>query len=223
MADNSLRPLHRRAMGDDAAERLRQAILSGELAPGQRLLEETLADTLRVSRGPVRNALAILEREGLVVKESHRGTFVARLARQDAEEVHTLRLALELLAAEWAIRNAQPEDIALAEDTVQKMVNCVAKGCSEKEATDLDLRFHELMVRSTRHQRLIDTWLNLRSQIRIIMLSNMYAVQANRTDFHLAHGALLDALRNKDLERLRYHLEEQQNRTFRVVVQTFPD
>ncbi len=223
MSSTALRPLQKRHMGDDVAERLRQAILGGELAPGQRLLEESLAETMQVSRGPVRNALVTLEREGLIVKESHRGTFVARLARGDAEEVHSLRLFLELLAAEWAVKNAGPEDLVKMEGIVRRMADCVAQGCSEKDATNLDIQFHEALVSSSRHQRLIDTWLNLRSQIRIVMLSNMYAVPANRADFHLAHGALLDALRQKDLNLLRYHLEEQQNRTFRVVIETYRD
>src|SRR5579884_3034520 len=92
-------------LSDEVVDRLREAILGGLFAPGDRLREEQLAEALGVSRGPVRNALLQLEREGMVVRRRNRGAIVARLSREDLEEVFSLRLAIEPVACAWAARN----------------------------------------------------------------------------------------------------------------------
>ena len=79
----------KRALSDDVASRLRAAILSGAFAPGERLREEQLARALGVSRGPVREALAELERQGLVVINRNRGAVVAAaFPRRSGRAVH---------------------------------------------------------------------------------------------------------------------------------------
>src|SRR6478752_4464093 len=87
-----------RGLSVDIATRLRAAIFAGHFGPGERLREEALAKAMGVSRGPIREAFTQLEREGLVVIQRNRGTFVARLKREDAEELYSLRLVLERLA-----------------------------------------------------------------------------------------------------------------------------
>ena len=68
---------------------MRQAILSGQLKPGQRIVEREIAEAMNTSRGPVRDALKLLENERLVVRYPHKGTFVAWLSLKDAEEIYT--------------------------------------------------------------------------------------------------------------------------------------
>jgi len=92
----------RRVLADEVTDDLRDAIVSHELEPGRKLTEDELAAQLGVSRGPVREALMRLEREGLVVIERHRGATIASWNRQDIEEIYSLRGALEELAIEWA-------------------------------------------------------------------------------------------------------------------------
>src|SRR5579871_2022414 len=74
-------------LSDEVVDRLRESILRGHFAPGDRLREEQLAEALGVSRGPIRNALVQLEREGLAVRRPNRGAVVAELSRGDLEEV----------------------------------------------------------------------------------------------------------------------------------------
>jgi len=93
----------RRVLADVVTDDLRDAIISHELEPGRRLAEDDLANQMGVSRGPVREALARLEREGLVVIERHKGARIASWGRSDVEEIFSLRLVLEQLAIEWAI------------------------------------------------------------------------------------------------------------------------
>ena len=93
-------------LADAIHGQLRAAILSGQCAPGEHLREVEIADRYDVSRGPVREALLQLEREGLVLLRRNRGAVVARLSRADLEEVYSLRLALERLAVAQAARMA---------------------------------------------------------------------------------------------------------------------
>src|SRR5258706_1103397 len=109
---NTLVPPQRRSLAEDIVDRLREAIYSGQLTPNERLREEVLADFLRVSRGPIREALSQLEREGLVIKEPNKGATVARLSRQDLDEVYSLRLALEQLAIQQAVHHAESHHLA---------------------------------------------------------------------------------------------------------------
>src|SRR3954451_14400347 len=110
MPPRPLSPTVKRSLADDVVDRLRDAIFHGSFKPGEALREEQLAAMLDVSRGPVREALVQLEREGLVLVRRHRGATVARLSRGDLEEVYSLRLALERLAIQRAARLATERD-----------------------------------------------------------------------------------------------------------------
>src|SRR6202048_2636796 len=93
--------------------RLREAILKGDFAPGEHVREVEIAARYEVSRGPVREALAQLEQEGLVLLRRNRGAVVARLSRADLEEVYSLRLALERLAVARAAQYGTEADFGV--------------------------------------------------------------------------------------------------------------
>ena len=99
-------PVPRKSLSDEVLDRLRVAIIRGQLKPGQRLNETMLATTLDVSRGPVREALTQLAREGLVVLQRYKGATVARLSQEEIEEIYELRVALERLAMSKGMRHA---------------------------------------------------------------------------------------------------------------------
>jgi DNA-binding GntR family transcriptional regulator len=88
----------KRSLADDVVDRLRDAIFHGSFKPGEALREEQLAAMLDVSRGPVREALVQLEREGLVLVRRHRGATVARLSRSDLEDVYSLQCCRPLMS-----------------------------------------------------------------------------------------------------------------------------
>ncbi len=170
-----LTPAVKRSLADDVTDRLRDAILFGGFKPGEPLREEQLAASLDVSRGPVREALVQLEREGLVIVRRHRGATVARLSRPDAEEVYSLRLALERLAVQRAVRSATDADFAAMQDVIEAFQAAFEREPTEQEIAGLDVRFHDLIYRAARHQRLYDCWANLRSQIFLFLLSRNIA------------------------------------------------
>src|SRR5215212_5618908 len=127
-----LSPAVKRSLADDVVDRLRDAIFHGSYKPGEPLREEQLAAMLDVSRGPVREALVQLEREGLVIVRRHRGATVARLSRADLEEVYSLRLAIERLAMQRAARYAADRDFATMEEVLAAFDAALSRGPSEK-------------------------------------------------------------------------------------------
>lgn len=199
-----------RGLAADVAARLRAAILNGHFGPGERLPEESLARSMGVSRGPIREALGQLEREGLVVIRRNRGTFVARLSQEDLDEVYSLRLVLERLAVRRAIHHADEAQFAEMQALVDTMAGAAERGITEQEAAALDVRFHEVVFQAARHQRLYECWTNLKPQIHVLLLSRNVAHPDFREYAVSAHQAILDALRDQDepeaLALLEQHL-----------------
>ena len=203
-----LTPAVKRSLADDVVDRLRDAIFHGSFKPGEPLREEQLAAMLDVSRGPVREALVQLEREGLVLVRRHRGATVARLARADLEDVYSLRLALERLAMQRATRYATDQDFLAIEAVLADFDIALSRGPSEKEVAELDVRFHDLIYQAARHQRLYDCWANLKSQIYIFLLSRNVADPDFRQITVKSHAALLEALRTRDEARATTEIED---------------
>ena len=208
-----------RGLGADIATRLRAAILNGYFDPGERLPEESLARTVGVSRGPIREALVQLEREGLIVIRRNRGAFVAQLAREDLEEVYTLRVAIERLAVQRAIQFATDEALDEMQAVVDEIAQHMASGITEQEAAELDLKFHDLIYRASNHRRLHETWTTLRPQIHILLLNRNVAHEDFRDFAVSSHQLILDALRARDearaVEVTMEHLHGSYERVFR--------
>jgi len=110
-----------------AYQAIKQAILDGLLEPGQPLIEERLAEMLQISRTPVREALAILEHEGLIAPVYRRGLFVCKLTREQVVELFTANEAVEPFLARRAAHYASPEHIAALDATLQEGEACTAR------------------------------------------------------------------------------------------------
>lgn len=204
-------PPPKRNLAEDIVNRLREAIYSGQLAPNERLREEVLASMLGLSRGPVREALAQLEREGLVIRQPNRGATVARLAAEDVEEVYSLRLALEQLAVRQVLRRNDPACFDAMQGVVDEMAKCLKRGITTQEAAILDIRFHERIYEGSQHKRLLTVWSTLRPQIHIFLLSRN-VVNADFGQYIVPdHQRLLDVMRAGDeagaLAALQDHLK----------------
>jgi DNA-binding GntR family transcriptional regulator len=197
---------------DSVADSLRSAIFDRALQPGQRIPEAQMATRLGVSRAPVRDALAVLLQEGLVHRDQ-RGAVVTELTRSDVDEISQLRLALERLAVTLAIRGASEEQLAALAENIRRTARASAVG----EAGELDLRFHELLVRAANNRRLLESWLALRGQIRLLLL------QMDRDDAKYprhtasAHRRVLKAMQARDEKLAVKLLEHQLDNTHRHV------
>ncbi len=129
-------PVRGERTADVVARRLGQAILSGEIAPGTRLREETLAKQFLVSRTPVREALIALSASGLVEVEPNRGSTVLRLTADDVAEVYHLRALLESESAALAASRGTPEVAELLAKTCDRMAELHGAPASEQLAAD---------------------------------------------------------------------------------------
>lgn len=143
---------------------LRQAILTGELKPGERLMELHLASRLGVSRTPIREAIHKLELEGLVTLIPRRGAEVAQITEKSMNDVLEVRRALDALCAELAcdrITEAALSDLKLACDNFEAVV----KTGDLKKIAQADVRLHDIIVRATGNQRLLQMVNNLSEQM----------------------------------------------------------
>lgn len=175
---------------------IREAILAGQLKPGERLLEVDLAQQLGISRAPVREAIRQLESEGLVVGLPHRGTFVVKLSPQDLWEIYTLRAAIEGLAVHLVASAPDPEIIQKLEALVQQMRDAAERD-QRKELPRLDLLFHETICQATGHRRLIEAWQSMHAQVKMfISLSGHYEVPPQQLVAY--HEEVLAAIRSAD-------------------------
>lgn len=196
-----LTPQPKRSLSDNVENRLREAIYKGELAPNERLREELLAEKLGVSRGPIREALAELQREGLVIKLPNGRTVVARLSREDLDEVYSLRLAIEQLAVRQAVHHADPEVLDQMQAVVDDIAAAVARGITKQEAAQLDIQFHDLIYRAGKHKRLYKAWSTLMPQVHVLLLTRYVTRDDFKNYIVPEHQAILNAIRNKDESR----------------------
>lgn len=177
-----MRRVRRRGLAHEAADRIRESILDGRVAPGSPLREVDLAASLDVSRGSVREGLAMLEREGLVRSEWHRGARVIDLGPEDVDEVYTVRAALDRLATLTAASRMTPAHLAELESLVQAMARALEGDADGLTLIALDLAFHDRVYAIADNGRLTDAWLGVRSQVRLIQLTRIEHDQAHYRD-----------------------------------------
>jgi DNA-binding GntR family transcriptional regulator len=147
-------PARRRVLADEVADGIREAIFSGRIDLGHRLVEEELASNMNVSRGPVREALVLLSQEGLVILERHRGATVAHLGLDEVHEIYSLRTALESLAAEWLCVNATEEDFQRMAAVLQQF-DKLPRPLTRPAVAGLDVAFHDALFQAAHHRRLL--------------------------------------------------------------------
>ena len=197
---------------DVVFQTLRQAILRGELEPGERLMEIHLADRLGVSRTPIREAIRKLELEGLVVMIPRRGAIVASITEKDLKDVLEVRRTLEIMAAEIACDRITPElleELAQAGEEFRKLKD-------SDDYTSLaaaDVKFHDIIYAATDNQRLISILNNLREQMYRYRLE--YIKDAEKRQILLVeHESILRAIRSRHVaeakEAVRAHIDNQE-------------
>ena len=143
---------------------LRQAILRGELQPGERLMEIQLAQRLGVSRTPVREAIRKLELEGLVLMIPRKGAEVADITEKSLRDVLEVRKALEELAVQLTCDKITKEQIRELEQAAEQFKKTL-KSNDITEIAEVDVRFHDIIYLATDNQKLILLLNNLREQM----------------------------------------------------------
>lgn len=205
-----LEPIRRADLYEDVYSRLRNAILIGVLAPGERLVEAQLATRLGVSRAPIRDALRTLELDGLVSPSGRRGKVVSTLTAHDAWEVYSFRASLEAMGIRLAIEKRPQSLIAELEDLVADMRRTAAAGDLAKLSAE-DVRFHETICRASGHHRLFGAWKGMANQIRLLSQQVIDTQYRDLADIPARHERLLTAIRSADAaaaeQEVRTHID----------------
>ena len=197
---------------DVVFQTLRQAILKGELQPGERLMEIKLAESLGVSRTPIREAIRKLELEGLVVMIPRKGAAVANITEKDTKDVLEVRRTLEMFAVEVACDRITEEQLVQLKEAAKAFE--ASKGSMDLiRIAETDMNFHEIIYEATQNERLVQMLNNLRENMYRYRIE--YLKDPNYYDSLVKeHQQILDAIESNNKERagicMRDHIDNQQ-------------
>jgi len=155
----------------------------------------------------VRDALATLENEGLVKRGVNQGAVVTRLSPSDIEEIVSLRTALEVMAIRLVIRKASSEQLELLEENIRTM----KASAGADRVAELDLEFHELLVRFADHRRLLISWKALLSQLKLLLVSHNLRDRTSRQKTIQNHAQLIKLMKSGDESRAAEHIARSNN------------
>ncbi|AEV66793.1 GntR family transcriptional regulator [Acetivibrio clariflavus] len=195
---------------------LREAIITGELKPGERLMEVKLAEKMGVSRTPVREAIRMLELEGLVDMLPRKGAHVAELSVKDIMDVLEVRAAMDSLATRLAAERITDDEIKELRQIQAQFINYVEKN-NLQGSIKKDVEFHELIYRASRNDRLLQIANNLREQVqrfRVIYLKD-YSSPKNLIK---EHEDICDAIAARNLDMAQEYAQIHINNQEKVII-----
>ena len=209
---------------------LRQAILKGELEPGERLMEIQLAERLGVSRTPIREAIRKLELEGLVLMIPRKGAEVARISENNLRDVLEVRRTLEELAVDLACQRMTEDELEELKKTQELFAQAIREGDAMRIA-QTEERYHEIIYGSTKNEKLVQILNNLREQMyryrleyikdedkrHILLVEHDQILKAlSLRHVHEAKIAIREHIDNQEITILK-NLKEQENDVQRKV------
>jgi DNA-binding GntR family transcriptional regulator len=204
-------PRKNRSLRQQVAETLRNAIIHGELAPGDRLREEDLSEQLDMSRGPIREAMRQLEQEGLIASFPYRGTVVAEVWGEEVLAVLVpIRATLELFALTHALRRLDERDFRALAEIVAEMETAAESG-NLARVVELDMSFHRLIVERSELFHSLQLWEMISPRMRGLFF-RMGPHHTSLEAIAEQHRTLLAALQSGDearaYETLKEHIAE---------------
>lgn len=184
---------------------LREGILKGKLKPGERLMETHLADKLGVSRTPIREAIRMLELEGLVTMIPRRGAEVSRISVKDLKDVLEVRNSLESLAARLACERISEEEKEMLKQAAEDFVKS-SKSMDANKMAEADVRFHDVILNASGNKQLIQLVNNM--SIRMFR----YRLQYLKDDRHYEkligeHSLIMNSILEGNSEEAIKHVE----------------
>ncbi len=198
----ALMPLERDTLRDSVVRAIRDAIIQGRLRPGEKVPEEDLAQQLQVSRTPIREAIRVLEAQGLVVVRPKRGTYIAMPDRDDAADGLAVRTSLEVLAVEQALeRLGQPDWDRLCgqlEEILAEMAAAQESGDAIR-SVELDIDFHATLIKAGRNRHLWRSWHAVGIPF-LVWTPERGLYPSAGSDVATRHRELFNAIRSRDAE-----------------------
>jgi DNA-binding GntR family transcriptional regulator len=191
---------------EQITEFLTQAILDGQFRSGDRLVETGLQKQFGVSRSPIRESFRILEKKGLVTNVPRKGTYVRNITQKDIEENFPVRANLESLAARLSLPHLTAQDLEKMEALFSRMGQA-AQDNDFKAYLRYHIQFHDIFIRASRNDTLIDILDNLRSQALWFRYSYLY-IQESFEYAIKVHRSILDLFKKNEAEKLEALLKE---------------
>ncbi|KIN61791.1 Transcriptional regulator, GntR family protein [Sulfitobacter noctilucae] len=191
---------HPKSLNEVTADKIRNAIVEGELALGAKLSEQRLADLLGVSRSPVRDALAALQAEGLVVISPKRGSFVFTPDSHVVDELCEHRVILETAAVRLGITRNPSELTRQLAASCDAMQSALDAG-DPHGYTRADHQFHNAIIESADNRALAKSYVLMISPLKALR-THLFTIMTENTDRSLSeHHLVLNAVRDKDPDR----------------------
>lgn len=209
-ASDLLEPVPKSTLRAHIAERLRTAILAGDIPPGASLVETALSERFDVSRGPLREALRQLIEEGLVVTVPYTGTHVASLSVEDVREIYSLRTALEIFAFEqvWDRRDARFRAELVRRN--EALIATIDAG-DDRASILTELAFHGLVYEACGHRLLERAWHGLRGRLQLYWAAH-HRAHGRRGPRRDSHDGYIAAALGDDLAAMRAELADHMRR-----------
>jgi DNA-binding GntR family transcriptional regulator len=187
-------------MAEEVYRVLKNAIIHGDLSPGQRLIEQKLSDKMQVSRAPVREAIKKLEQYGFVVRLPERGAVVKKISEGDIEEALGIRAALESYAAARACGNVCNDLIAALEESIKASLKALKEG-DLTTVIELDARFHQMIYEMAKSD-VLSNLINIFTDYIARYQKPMLISNAGAGDSLRSHNAMVEAMRRGDKENV---------------------
>ena len=205
-------------------EHLREQLLNGEIAPLEHLIEAKIAKEIGTSRTPVREALHSLELEGLIESIPRVGYVVKPINEQEVGEICEIRMAIEGVAARWAIEKAHKKLIEELKKNISISDEKVSKG-DVKAFVDMDAQFHEIISKFSGSKRLRELAQTLRRHMLRYRIQSIYSVD-NVLRAIDGHKGILRAIGKRNLEEvnrtIQHHMEQSKRDILRYAFKETP-
>lgn len=185
---------------------IKAQIINGRYIPGESLVESKLAEELGVSRTPIREAIRLLELEGLVETTPNKGAVVLGISPKDVEDIYAIRILVEGLAARWAAERMGPADKKELKKVVELMEFYAQKGDLD-EVAELDMKFHQIIYEASGSKILNLTLSNLHQYVQLARLESL-RVPSRISRTMAEHHAILESFLNGDPDKAEKVLTE---------------
>jgi len=207
---SALKRVTRSTLLAQVAERLRSAILGGDIAPGAPLVEADLSMRLDVSRGPLREALRQLIEEGLVVTVPYTGTSVVSLSVDDVREIYSLRSALEIFAFEQIWDRRDEGFAAEIRRRNAALVASIDEG-DDRSSISRELELHALVYEASNHMLLQRAWNGLRGRLQLYWAAH-HRAHGRNGPLRESHDSYLAAALGRDIDVMRAEIVDHMRR-----------
>ena len=213
----------RSTLPGQVANQIREAIKSGRLKPGDRLIETVLAREMNIGRNAVREAIRYIEKEGLIVTIPFKGAQVVEMSKNDLKDIYDVRNALETLALNTLAMKIDNEKTRVL-DAVVKEMKAVSKKGNLKAIIDVDLKFHRTLCELAENKVLLEAWSAISNRLRAFIANGDGLYGEDTPEVTLGtHYPVVDAIKNSDFKLAVRILHQILERGYKMASRSYRD